>query len=62
MHKAAAESGVPGFSFTPFMGRLPFLILHILSIPVKTFGCGYAALSASWTKKFYVLKIPLRSV
>jgi len=25
--------------------NLPFLILHILSIPVKPFGCGYAALS-----------------
>ena len=42
--KAAAESGVPGFNFMLFMVKLPFLILHILSIPVKPFGCGYAAL------------------
>ena len=51
IHKAATESGVPGFCFTPvmfFMVKLPFLILHILSIPVKPFGCGYAALSPSW--------------
>ncbi|MEI8248580.1 MAG: hypothetical protein WCI51_22305, partial [Lentisphaerota bacterium] len=28
-----------------FMVKLLFLILYILSIPVKTIGCGYAALS-----------------
>jgi len=26
------------------MVKLPFFILHILSIPVKLLGCGYAAL------------------
>ena len=36
LNNAAAESGVPRVSFTPFMERLPFLILHIRSIPVKS--------------------------
>jgi hypothetical protein len=34
--------------------KLPFLILHILHIPVKPFGCGYAALSLSWLNVFSV--------
>jgi len=32
------------------MVKLPLLIRHILSIPVKPFGCGYAALRLSWLK------------
>ena len=36
------------------MMKLPFLILHILSIPVKPFGCGYAALSLSVSVREYV--------
>jgi len=48
---AAAESGVPWFFFMhlhALHGETFFLILQILSIPVKPFGCGYAALSSSW--------------
>jgi hypothetical protein len=44
--KAGQTTGAPRFYFTIFMYfmvNLPFLILHILSIPVKHFG-GYAAL------------------
>ena len=46
--------------------KLPFLILHILSIPVKHFGCGYAALSFSWSRdcgmNFSVVKVPAQPV
>ena len=50
MHKAAAESGVPGLSFTPFMFfmvRLYLLIFVLFVVKVYltvSFGCGYAAL------------------
>ena len=53
INKAGQATGAPGFIFINFMFppcgmNLPFLILYILSIPVKPFDCGYAALRSSW--------------
>ncbi len=51
--KPVRRPALPGFTSLPSCSRacgmkLPSLILHILSIPVKHFGCGYAALCLSW--------------